>query len=63
MQEDLNAAHDHELPRHAQTILHIDAAQAGIGGEMAWSTVLNPEHTVKAGVYHLNLVIESVLQA
>ena len=43
------ALHEHELVRRAQTFLHLDAAMAGIGGEMAWSTVQGEGHQVHAG--------------
>lgn len=43
------ALHEHELVRRPQTFLHLDAAMAGIGGEMAWSTVLDARHRVAAG--------------
>ncbi|MEG1426350.1 MAG: glycoside hydrolase family 2 TIM barrel-domain containing protein, partial [Oscillospiraceae bacterium] len=36
------ARHDHELVRHGETYLHIDAAHSQIGSEMAWSTQLDP---------------------
>ncbi|MCL1856894.1 MAG: DUF4981 domain-containing protein, partial [Kiritimatiellaeota bacterium] len=41
-----NTLHDHELPRRAETFLNLDVKHAGIGGEMAWSTNLYPEHRV-----------------
>ncbi|MCL2361131.1 MAG: DUF4981 domain-containing protein [Defluviitaleaceae bacterium] len=52
------ATHDHMLPEREETWLNIDAAHMGIGGDMAWSTRLNPEHLVKAGVYHLRYWIK-----
>lgn len=45
------AAHDHELPRRAETFLHLDARHACIGGNMAWSTVTDDRHLVPAGCY------------
>ena len=45
------AAHDHELLRGQNIYLNVDAAHAGIGGDMAWSTILNPEHVVRPGAY------------
>jgi beta-galactosidase len=56
----LTATHDHKLPKRAETYLHIDAAHAGIGGDMAWSTYMNPEHSVQAGVYGMRFVVETV---
>lgn len=32
------AKHEHELPKRPETYLHLDAAHAQIGGEMAWSS-------------------------
>lgn len=53
-----DAAHDHEISRGETIFLHLDAAHAGIGGDMAWSTVLNAGHIIKPGVYTLGLEIE-----
>ncbi len=56
--EQLRAAnHDHELVRGKNIYLNVDAAHAGIGGDMAWSTVLNPQHVVQPGAYTANLTI------
>jgi len=46
-----NAAHDHELPRRAETFLNLDCRQAGIGGNLGWSTALDEQHRVPAGCY------------
>ena len=48
-----SARHDHELERRPEIYVHIDAAHAGIGGDMGWSTFLAPEDRVKAGAYLL----------
>ena len=57
--EDLREAmHDHELPHRPQTIVHTDAVHAGIGGDMAWSTVQDEKYTVRPGEYELSLEIE-----
>jgi len=53
-----NATHDHKLVRRPETYLHIDAAHSGIGSDMAWSTRLNENHMVSAGVYHLRFTVE-----
>lgn len=53
-----DAAHDHQIARGDTIFVHLDAAHAGIGGDMAWSTVLNEAHTIKPGVYTLGLEIE-----
>ncbi len=45
------AAHDHELPRRAETFLNLDVRHAGIGGHMSWSTVTEDAHLVPAGCY------------
>ncbi len=50
--EDYRAArHDHELPRRPETFVHLDCRHAGIGGNMAWSTELDPQHRAPAGCY------------
>ena len=43
-----HAAHDHELTRRPETFLNLDFRQAGIGGNMAWSTVIDERHLVPA---------------
>jgi beta-galactosidase len=53
----LQAAHDHLLPKREEIYLHIDAAHAGIGSDMAWSTYMNPEHSCAAGVYQTGFEI------
>lgn len=53
-----NAMHDHELIRREESYLHIDTAHSGIGSNMAWSTMLTDEHTVKAGNYELSITIK-----
>jgi beta-galactosidase len=59
IEEYANARHDHELPRRERAILHIDAAHAGIGGDMAWSSEFAEETKVPAGHYHLRVVLIS----
>ncbi len=51
------AAHDHELPSRKETILHLDAVHAPIGGEMAWSTAMPKAHAVAGGDYHMEVEI------
>ena len=51
------AAHDHELPRRKETILHLDAAHGPIGSDMAWSIAMPEAFAVKGGAYHLELDI------
>ncbi len=48
-----NARHDHDLPRGGEVVLTIDAAHAGIGGHMGWSTMRNQETALNAREYHL----------
>ena len=51
------ARHDHELPRRPETVLHLDAAHAPIGGEMAWSTKMPEPLALRGGTYHLSVEI------
>lgn len=53
-----DAAHDYEIDRGDTIFLHLDAAHAGIGGSMAWSTILDEQQIIKPGVYTLGLEIE-----
>ena len=52
------AMHEHELARRPQIIVHTDAAHAGIGGCMAWSTQQDEKYTIKPGTYRLEMDIE-----
>ena len=45
------ARHDHELPKRAESWLHIDAAHFGIGGDLGWSTNTDARHRVEAGLH------------
>mgnify|MGYP000851304767 CR=1 FL=1 len=57
--EDYKAAgHDHELVRRPESILHIDAAHSPIGGDMAWSTVLDHADKLAGGRYELRYLTE-----
>ncbi len=51
------AAHDHELTNRKETILHLDAYHAPIGGYMAWSTAVSPTDRVCGGDYHIEAEI------
>ena len=53
-----DAMHDHELIRRPETVVHIDAAHAGIGGDMAWSTVQDPNFTIGPGDYTQTINIQ-----
>lgn len=52
-----HAAHEHELKRRKESLLHIDAAHAGIGSDMGWSTMLAETEQVKAQNYALTFTL------
>ena len=52
------ADYDYQLARRKESYLHVDAAHAGIGSDMGWSTVLTKENRVNCGVYNLVFTIE-----
>ena len=43
------AAHLHELPYGVDTVLHIDAAQCGVGGDMPGVACLHEPYVMKHG--------------
>ena len=49
--------HEHELHRHPETYLHIDGFRSGIGGDMAWSTEINPKDVLHAGDFRFGFVL------
>ena len=53
-----DATHDDEIPVRPETIVHTDAAHAGIGGGMAWSTVMDENVKVTSGEYALEMEIQ-----
>ncbi len=53
-----DADYDYQIPRRKEAYLHIDAAHAGIGSDMGWSTVLTRENRVECGVYEASYRIE-----
>lgn len=53
-----NALHEHELPQREEVYLHIDAAHAPIGGDMAWSSGVDRREMPAGGGYHLRFDIE-----
>jgi beta-galactosidase len=53
------AGHDHELARHPQSWLHIDAAHAGIGSDLGWSTFLTDADQVKATTRNQRFVLRT----
>ena len=57
--EDYKAAHDHELPKRAESYLHIDAAHSQIGSEMSWSTSL--DESLNIGGKNQNLTFKIAL--
>lgn len=54
------AMHMHELNRHAEIYLNIDAAHAGLGGDDGWSQNLQQEYRVMPRCYRLRLDIAPV---
>jgi len=54
------AKHDHELARRPETFLNLDCRHAGIGGNMAWSTVIDEKHLVPAGCYHFRFELRLI---
>ncbi len=55
----LHARHEHQLPHRTETWLHIDAAHAGIGSDMGWSTMLVEEDRVRPGHYTLQFTLRA----
>jgi beta-galactosidase len=45
------AGHPHELTRLPETILHVDAAHMGVGGDDGWMAPVHDEFLVKPGRY------------
>ena len=52
------ADYDFQIPRRREAYLHLDAAHAGIGSDMGWSTVLTKENRVPCGVYEHSFTIK-----
>ncbi len=57
IEEYKTCGHDHELPIHEESILHLDAVHGPIGSEMSWSTKIADNHALKGGDYHMAVVI------
>jgi len=55
-----NARHEHDLVRHEEIYLDIDGYQAGIGGDMAWSSEINKKHLIPAGTHRFGFVLEAI---
>lgn len=51
------AMHTHELPRRSKITLHLDAWHMPIGGDMAWSTMIDPADAPHAGFHSLRAMI------
>lgn len=56
-----SAQHDHELPAHGETWLHLDAAHSPIGSDLAWSTAMPEEQALRGGGYHLGFTLEPLV--
>jgi hypothetical protein len=52
------AKHEHELIRKQQSWIHLDAAHAGIGSDMAWSTMLMEGEQVSAKNYAFSFTLK-----
>lgn len=56
--EDLKTAlHRHEVPRRDAITLHLDAWHMPIGGDMAWSTMVDPVDAPHAGFHALRVTM------
>ena len=56
--DDLKAAmHTHEVPRREDITLHLDAWHMPIGGDMAWSTMLDPADAPHAALHCLRFLM------
>ena len=56
--EDLKTAmHTRDLPRREEITLHLDAWQMPIGGDMAWSTTVDPVEAPRAAFHSLRVMI------
>jgi beta-galactosidase/beta-glucuronidase len=56
--QDLAAArHPYELTRRPETILHLDAAHMGVGGDDGWMAPVHPEFLVRPGRYHFRITL------
>ena len=52
------AAHEHELIRRPDAYLHLDAAHGPIGGNMAWSTIMDEKERLRGGIYTLRFTVK-----
>lgn len=51
------ARHEHELKRHPETTLHLDAAHEGMGSNMAWSTAMDEHAWISGGDFARSFII------
>jgi beta-galactosidase len=52
--------HPTELTRRSETILHLDAAHMGVGGDDGWMAAVHPEFLVRPGRYHFAVTLRPV---
>jgi len=56
--EDLqNAMHTFEVPRRNEVTLHLDAWHMPIGGDMAWSTMVDPAEAPHGGFHSMRILM------
>jgi beta-galactosidase len=55
-----NASHEHKLIRREEIFLDLDGFQAGIGGDMAWSSEINAKHLIPAGLHRFGFTLTAV---
>lgn len=53
-----NARHDFELTKHCRTVVNIDAAQMGAGGDNSWGLPVLDQYLLKPGKYNLSFIIQ-----
>lgn len=59
IEEYWNARHEHNLVRKDEIYLDIDGYHAGIGGDIAWSSEINPKHLIPAGQRRFGFTLEA----
>lgn len=53
--------HTYQLTRLPETILHLDAAHMGVGGDDGWLTPVHPEFQVQPGRYHFTVILRPLI--
>ncbi|MDD4636992.1 MAG: glycoside hydrolase family 2 TIM barrel-domain containing protein [Bacteroidales bacterium] len=53
-----NATHDFELKEHTNTIVNIDCAQMGVGGDNSWGLPVLDQYQLKPGKYQYKFTIQ-----